>query len=74
MEIKVGIVHSSREVSLETDRPADEIAAELTQAVTDGGLLTLTDTKGRTVLIPGARVAYLELGQEHARPVGFGSL
>lgn len=74
VEIKVGIVHASREVSLETDRTADEVAADLAKALANGGLLTLTDTKGRTVLIPAAGIAYLELGQEHARPVGFGKL
>ena len=74
VEIKVGIVHASREVSLETDRTADEVAADLAKALANGGLLTLTDTKGRTVLIPAAGIAYLELGQEHARPGGFGKL
>ena len=74
VEIKVGIVHASREVSLETDRTADEVAADLAKALANGGLLTLTDTKGRTVLIPAAGIAYLELSQEHARPVGFGKL
>ena len=34
----------------------------------------LTDTKGRTVLVPVDKIAYVDLGQEHVRPVGFGTL
>ena len=31
------------------------------------------DLKGRKVLIPAAQVAYVDLGAENARPVGFGA-
>ena len=34
----------------------------------------LIDDKGRKVLIPAAQVAYVDLGAEHARAVGFGAL
>ena len=46
----------------------------LEAAVADEAVLTLTDDRGRKVLIPASRIAYLELGQEAARRVGFGSL
>ncbi len=74
MDIKVGIVNVNREVTLETDQSAADVTAQLKQAVAEGGMLTLTDTKGRQVLIPAAGIAYVELGQENARRVGFGTL
>ena len=36
--------------------------------------LVLTDEKGRKVLIPATQIAYVELGSEHARAVGFGAV
>lgn len=74
MEIKIGVQDIGRELAVETTATAAEVEAELKQALTDNGLLTLTDEKGRKVLIPAAKIAYIDLGQEKARPVGFGSL
>ena len=33
-----------------------------------------TDEKGRKVIIPAAQIAYVELGSEHTRAVGFGAV
>ena len=46
----------------------------LRTALADGSLFEVTDEKGRRVLIPAAKVAYLDLGPADARPVGFGAL
>lgn len=74
MEIKVGIVNVNREVSVESDSTAEEISAALDAALSSGGTLTLVDEKGRKVLIPAAGIAYVDLGSEHTRPVGFGAV
>jgi len=37
-------------------------------------VLTLTDERGRKLIVPARTIGYLDLGQEHARPVGFGQL
>ena len=74
MEIKVGIQYVNREVTVETEESAADVEKAFSEAVEKGSVLTLTDTRGRKVLIPGERIAYLELGEENARRVGFGSL
>lgn len=74
MEIKVGIVQGPREIVLESEESAADVEAAFTKAVADDAVLTLTDDRGRKVMIPASRIAYLELGQEHARRVGFGAL
>lgn len=74
MEIKVGIQHAPREVSVETEDSAQLVESKIREAFSGDGLLTLVDTKGRKVLIPVAGIAYIDLGQEHARPVGFGTV
>ena len=43
-------------------------------ALADDTFLRLTDDHGRKVLIPAAKIAYIDLGEENARRVGFGTL
>lgn len=74
MEIKIGVNNIPREISIESTLGADEVKQNLAQAIADNGVLSLTDEKGRTVMVPAAQIAYLDLGQEHQRPVGFGAL
>ncbi len=74
MEIKVGIQHVAREITVETDESAADVEKNLLKALADDTLLTLTDAKGRKVLIPVDKIAYVDLGQENVRPVGFGTL
>lgn len=74
MEVKVGIQHVARELTVETSSTAAEVEKSLTAAMADGTVFTLSDEKGRTVLIPVAHIAYVDLGVEHVRPVGFGAV
>lgn len=74
MEIKIGIQHVARELTVETEATAAEVEAELRKALSDSSLVALTDEKGRKVLVPADKIAYIDLGQEKTRPVGFGAL
>ena len=71
MEIRIGVTHSSRELPLETDMSAADLTALVETAINESPLLTVTDTKGRTVLVPGARINYVEYSTEEPRRVGF---
>ena len=71
MEVKIGIQHVQRELVVETDTPAEDIERELTEALAGDGVLSLTDTKGRRVVVPAAQVAYIEFGAQRPGTVGF---
>lgn len=73
MEIKIGVQDTPREIGLESTQSKDEVAQAVADAVASGSMLSLTDDKGRTVLVPGAKIAYVEIGLESARKVGFGA-
>jgi hypothetical protein len=73
MEIKIGIQHAPRELVLDTDETAEAVEKQFADAVGEGGVLAVTDTKGRRVLVPVASIAYLELGGGVAGHVGFRS-
>ena len=74
MEIKVGIQHVNREIVVETTDSAADIEESLANAMSQETFFTVTDERGRKVLIPAAKIAYVDLGEENARHVGFGSV
>ncbi|MEO3750225.1 DUF3107 domain-containing protein [Streptomyces sp. B6B3] len=75
MEIKIGVQHTPREIVLESGQSAEEVEAEISKALTGNGkLLTLVDERGRKVIVPADRVAYVEIGEQAHRRVGFGAL
>ena len=74
MEVKIGVRDVAREVVLESEETPDAVAALIAKAVESGGLLRLTDEKGRLVMVPGALIGYAELGAPESRKIGFGAL
>lgn len=71
MEVKIGVQHAQRELVLDSDSTPDDIEAKLVEAVSNGGVLRLSDVKGRTVVVPADKIAYLELGSPTSSTVGF---
>ena len=71
VEVKIGVEHVQRELVVETDASPEEVHNRLAEALSAGGVLTLVDTKGRSVLVPAAKVAYLEVGSSTRGGVGF---
>jgi len=74
VEVKIGVQQAQRELILEVDESADEIQKHISEALSaEGGLISLTDSKGRRVLVPGSKLAYVEIGTGVAGQVGFRS-
>lgn len=72
MEIRIGIVNAPRELTFESSEKAEEITRQIHEGLTNGnGLLNLTDDKGRVYIVPTAGIAYLEVGNEESRRIGF---
>ena len=74
MEIRIGVQNATREVVLESQQSAKDVEAAVSAALTGGTVLSLQDEKGRTVLVPATAVAFVEIGAEESRRVGFGTL
>lgn len=77
MDVRIGIIQTPKELDIEladgVDR--DQVLKDVEVALTDpGGVLWLTDKRGRRVAVPSARIAYVEVGGESEdRRVGFGA-
>lgn len=73
MEIKIGVQHSSRELVVESAATPEDIEKQVADALADDGLLVLHDSRGRRVLVPVARLSYVEIGHGVSGQVGFRS-
>ena len=75
MEVKIGVQFAPRELVLESNQSPDEVAKLVADALkADLGVLTLVDEKGRRVLVPADKLAYVEIADAEQRRVGFGAM
>ena len=73
MEVKIGVQHAPREVVLETNESVADIEKQVADAVKNNGTLAIDDVRGRRILVPGDKIAYVEIGGGVAGQVGFRS-
>lgn len=71
MEIRIGIQNAAREVALESNESPADVNAKVAAAIKDGSVLSLTDEKGRTITVPGDKIAFVEVGVATVGKVGF---
>lgn len=72
MEVKIGVQFAPRELVLESGQTPEQVASAVSEALaSDSGILQLTDEKGRKVIVPVAKLAYVEIAESSGRPVGF---
>jgi hypothetical protein len=77
VDVRIGIVQTMKEldVALPEDTDRSQLVAQIESTLAQAeGVLQLTDRRGRLVVVPVARVAYVEVGAPEAeRRVGFGA-
>jgi len=74
MEVKIGVQNASRELIIDTDQSSDDLESAVSKALgNDDGVLVLRDAKGRKLVVPTAKLAYVEIGSPSTGQVGFRS-
>ncbi len=72
MDVRIGILNSPRELAFESSQTAAELEGLVAAALTSGAAhVALADDKGKRYLVPTAGIAYVEIGSEESRRVGF---
>ncbi|HYN57247.1 MAG TPA: DUF3107 domain-containing protein [Motilibacterales bacterium] len=74
MEVRIGIQQAARELVLESTDTPESVAKKVAEALKSDGLLDLIDEKGHRVVVPAAKLAYVEIAAAEPRKVGFGSI
>ena len=74
MEVKIGVLHTPREINLESSQSQEQVEQLVAAALNSvDGQLALTDERGRRVIVPANLIAYVEIAQADSRRVGFAS-
>lgn len=74
MDIEIGIRNVARALNFSVDANADDISKTIETAVEDKKPVSLTDNRGRRIVIPTDALGYVVIGSDIAHPVGFGAL
>lgn len=72
MDIRIGIANSPREIAFESSQTSSEVEGIVAEALdSDAKFVKLADGKGKVYLVPTLSLAYLEIGSEESRRIGF---
>lgn len=73
MDIRIGVTYTAKElvIDLGDDGAADAVRDDIDAAIASGGVLWLSDKSGRRVGVPVEKVAYVEIGPDDVRRIGF---
>ena len=76
MDVRIGVTYSPKELDLELadDADPDAVKANIEGGISSGGVVWLTDRRGKQVGVPADKIAYVEIGTpDNDRRIGFGS-
>jgi len=76
MEVKLGVTDNPKELEVDIDQSADEVAKIVESALANETrvVLWLTDSRGHRVGIPTDKLAYIEMSDDNPeKRVGFAS-
>jgi hypothetical protein len=72
VDIRIGIIDNPRELTIQSAQTLGEIEQAITDALaTENGTLRLEDEKGHVFVVASRNLAFVEIGQEKSRKVGF---
>lgn len=72
MEVRIGIRENGRDLGFDSALSAKELTDQISAAISSGAaLIELLDDKGKTILVPTSAIAYVEIGVDQNRRVGF---
>jgi hypothetical protein len=72
VEVKIGVQFAPRELVVDSAQTPAEVEQQVADALASKTqLLTLVDEKGRRVIVPVDKIAYVEIAEASTRSVGF---
>jgi hypothetical protein len=71
-QVRIAVTDVSSELSFECPSTPAEIKSAVTAALSANSPLILTDIRGHEIVVPAAKIGYIEIGEPVERRVGFG--
>jgi hypothetical protein len=74
VEVKIGVQNANKELVVDSELSTDEVETIVSKSISgDERVLVLVDAKGRKVVVPTDKLAYVEIGSPSIGQVGFRS-
>jgi hypothetical protein len=74
VEVKIGVQYAPRELVLESAQSPQDVEDMVVEAFSRSeGVLSLVDERGRRIIVPVTKLAYVEIAEASQRTVGFGA-
>ena len=70
--VRIAVSDVASELSFECPSTPAEIKSAVTAALSANTPLILTDARGHEIVVPAAKIGYIEIGEPVERRVGFG--
>ncbi len=74
IEVRISVADTPREIVIESDASRDEIITSINEAMAANTPLVLSDFRGRQVVVPAAKIGFVEIAAPTERRVGFATL
>jgi Protein of unknown function (DUF3107) len=72
VDVKIGVTDTGRELVVTSTSSPEDVEGLVAESLKDpSGTLVLVDEKGRRVIVPSAKIAYVEIAPADVRKVGF---
>ena len=72
MEVKIGVQNTNRELVVDSTESSEAVEKAVASALSgEEKVLVLSDSKGRKVLVPSDKLAYVEIGTSTIGQVGY---
>ena len=71
-QVRIAVADVSSELSFECPSTPAEIKSAVTAALSANSPLILTDIRGHEIVVPAAKIGFIEIGEPVERRVGFG--
>jgi hypothetical protein len=71
-QVRIAVTDVSSELSFECPSTPAEIKSAVSAALPANTPLILTDIRGHEIVVPAAKIGYIEIGEPVERRVGFG--
>jgi hypothetical protein len=71
-QVRIAVTDVSSELSFECPSTPAEIKSAVSAALSANTPLILTDIRGHEIVVPAAKIGYIEIGEPVERRVGFG--
>lgn len=72
--VRIAVADISSELTFECELNPADIKTAVAAALAENTPLTLTDIRGHEIMVPAARIGFVEIGLPTERRVGFGAL